>query len=85
MRTTKVIIAILALIQGVAWSGCGLQGTRAEFLGPEGEYYIFRDWSGRELRLKGHKNLRKEPDLMEGDQVQVYYTEEGLVQFIARP
>ena len=65
--------------------GCGLHGARAELVRIDGDDYLFKEWGGKELRLKGDKHTRKEPDLKPGDQVQVYYTEDGLAKFIVRP
>lgn len=75
---------IVATLSGLL-SGCGLDGARVEFLRADGDWYFFRDWSDRDLRLKATEETRKEPDLQPGDQVQIYYTEDGFVQYITRP
>jgi hypothetical protein len=69
----------------MALMGCGLHGSRAQFVAIEGEHFIFKDWAGRELRLKDDERTRKEPDLKPGDEVQLYYTDDGVVKFIVKP
>lgn len=66
-------------------SGCGLDGARVEFLRADGDWYFFRDRSDRDVRLKATEETRKEPDLQPGDQVQIYYTNDGVVRFITKP
>ena len=85
MRMTRKATTLGALTLACALCGCGLHGARAEFIRTEADYYIFKSWQGRELRLKADDRTRKEPDLKPGDQVQLYYSDEGLVQFIVRP
>jgi hypothetical protein len=76
---------ILILVMMAVLCGCGLHGTRAEFIRVDGEYYIFEDWHGQALRLKVNERTRKEPDLQPGDDVQIYYSDDGLAQFIVKP
>jgi hypothetical protein len=78
------LVILIATLPGLL-SGCGLSGARAELLHVDGEWYFFRAWGGRDLRLKATEETRKEPDLEPGDQVQLYYTNDGCLRFITRP
>lgn len=86
MNKRTVTYPLLSVpLLAVVLAGCGLHGVRAAFLQAEGDCYVFRTWGGSDLRLQATKQTRTEPDLQPGDQVQLYYTDDGVVLFITKP